>query len=649
MTMPDGKIGLALSGGGFRATFFHLGVIRCLRDYGLLEHVAMITSVSGGSIIAAHLVREWVRFNSGPSQFDDAAKKLLMLTESDFRNTETRRFVWRFLFPSWLGTASNGAEAAYDRYLFDNANLPELANHADKGAPKLFILTTDLNNPECAVSFSNDGMRIHGKGREPQSFIETTHPRLATVVAASAAFPPMFVPLKIDSAFTGTAENSLPDELCLTDGGVSDNSGAVVLRKLAAERRDISTLLVSDASRFLDKNRKIDYSKKRVRTLLRVLDILQTRIADEVSEHSSSAFATESCKEIWVRITDKPDAALCSPELAHEIASIRTDLDNFTNAEISSLYSLGYINAENRVQSIGTRPSNDEKFQPFRNRLVSSVPERLSASREVRFKWLSFDIATVVNLAALLIATLVAGFLTWCIYDSAALYCLRFYDDDSSMGTVLRDDSVFDLRPLSPGPETDEGGKLGLAVQTNTLTIHKRRDGLKIVRVRMASSVSISARCITHRHTVVDISEPPASGENTFKQKLDIVVDVSDQKVGDIFNVVVSGVNVGGYSGVEGDFASSRSSQGDTEQKRMTVLLPDDLEVWAPDGEPVKEMFVREAQEGEPKQEYRDYKGPNATVSLDGKVITWEIPSEQIRPFHAYGLKWRWRKIGKAD
>jgi len=52
-------IGLALSGGGFRATLFHLGVIAFLRDAGKLSEVTYITSVSGGSILSAHLVLNW--------------------------------------------------------------------------------------------------------------------------------------------------------------------------------------------------------------------------------------------------------------------------------------------------------------------------------------------------------------------------------------------------------------------------------------------------------------------------------------------------------------------------------------------------------------------------------------------------------------
>ena len=47
-------IGLALSGGGFRATLFHLGVVRFLYETGSLTSVKRISAVSGGSILAAH-------------------------------------------------------------------------------------------------------------------------------------------------------------------------------------------------------------------------------------------------------------------------------------------------------------------------------------------------------------------------------------------------------------------------------------------------------------------------------------------------------------------------------------------------------------------------------------------------------------------
>lgn len=46
------NIGLALSGGGFRATVYHLGVLARLAEQDLLEKVTYISSVSGGSLCA---------------------------------------------------------------------------------------------------------------------------------------------------------------------------------------------------------------------------------------------------------------------------------------------------------------------------------------------------------------------------------------------------------------------------------------------------------------------------------------------------------------------------------------------------------------------------------------------------------------------
>ena len=52
------KNALTLSGGGFRAALFHLGALRRLNELGILSTIDTITSVSGGSIIAAHLAQK---------------------------------------------------------------------------------------------------------------------------------------------------------------------------------------------------------------------------------------------------------------------------------------------------------------------------------------------------------------------------------------------------------------------------------------------------------------------------------------------------------------------------------------------------------------------------------------------------------------
>ena len=58
-TVSSAKKGVALclSGGGYRAALFHLGVLRCLHEMEILQTVRTVSSVSGGSIISAYVAK----------------------------------------------------------------------------------------------------------------------------------------------------------------------------------------------------------------------------------------------------------------------------------------------------------------------------------------------------------------------------------------------------------------------------------------------------------------------------------------------------------------------------------------------------------------------------------------------------------------
>ncbi len=47
------KLGLALAGGGFRASLFHIGVLRRMAELDMLRYVEVLSTVSGGSIVGA--------------------------------------------------------------------------------------------------------------------------------------------------------------------------------------------------------------------------------------------------------------------------------------------------------------------------------------------------------------------------------------------------------------------------------------------------------------------------------------------------------------------------------------------------------------------------------------------------------------------
>src|SRR5262245_16226049 len=158
-SIPTNKIGLALSGGGFRASLYHLGLVRFLRDAGLLPRVTHITSVSGGSILGAHLVLNWDRYNGSAGEFDAAASEFLAFVQLDVRNRIIRRFPLAFPFrgPRWLLGLSNRTltrtgllEYHYAKYLLGDRSLFQLPEK-----PQLHILATNLSEG-CLCSFNRN-------------------------------------------------------------------------------------------------------------------------------------------------------------------------------------------------------------------------------------------------------------------------------------------------------------------------------------------------------------------------------------------------------------------------------------------------------------------------------------------------------------
>src|SRR4051794_509489 len=103
-------LGLALSGGGFRATLFHLGVVRLLYESGYLGGnaqagrkgiVRRMGAVSGGSILAAHLALNWNRYTAEQDKLDEAAKELIGFVQKDIRGRIIRSWIpaWVWLVP----------------------------------------------------------------------------------------------------------------------------------------------------------------------------------------------------------------------------------------------------------------------------------------------------------------------------------------------------------------------------------------------------------------------------------------------------------------------------------------------------------------------------------------------------------------------
>jgi NTE family protein len=230
------RIALALSGGGFRASIFHLGLLRRLAELGWLPDVDVISTVSGGSIVGAFAVLRWEAFlqaGGDPEAFES------IIAAPFLERVQTHNFLIRWLQTSWRWpfrkfaskafTRSQAAAELFDEIFFEGRDCSTLPNR-----PLLILNATNLQSAR-AWRFTNAGMgdsRIgHAKwGSKPLS--------LSICVGASAAFPPVFPPVRIERneyTFTGPiyGESALPvyPLIPLTDGGVYDNSGLEVVTK----------------------------------------------------------------------------------------------------------------------------------------------------------------------------------------------------------------------------------------------------------------------------------------------------------------------------------------------------------------------------------------------------------------------------------
>lgn len=232
------RFGLALSGGGFRATLFHLGLVRYLSETGRLGNITHICAVSGGSILAAHLVQNWARYNGGPEEFDAAAGEVLRLVQCDVRNRIVRRYPLVMLGRAarmlalrpdqrqW--TLTGLLERHYRQYLFGDTCLHELPE-----APRLYLLATNLSEGRLCGFTRGHLLRQRRLANDAHQFeqIPAGLATLAMAVTASSAFPGFFPPYQLTAGDLG-ATGSHFERQTFTDGGVYDNLGIRMFRFL---------------------------------------------------------------------------------------------------------------------------------------------------------------------------------------------------------------------------------------------------------------------------------------------------------------------------------------------------------------------------------------------------------------------------------
>jgi predicted acylesterase/phospholipase RssA len=281
-----GKVGLALSGGGFRAALYHIGVLARLAEQDVLRHVEVLSCVSGGSIVGAHYyleVRKLLQSKPDAEVTRQDYVGIVARLQKEFvagvqRNVRTRvvsEFLTNLLmtfqgsysrtlrvgelYESEIFSRVDDGEGGRPRWLAELNIVPhgEPPGFSPKQhnwrrqakVPILVLNATTLNtghNWQFTTSWMGEppgriDTRVDGNERLRRMYYweapeRHQQVRLGHAVAASSCVPGLFEPLSLDELYAGRVVR-------LVDGGVCDNQGVAGLLE-----QDCTVMLVSDGS-----------------------------------------------------------------------------------------------------------------------------------------------------------------------------------------------------------------------------------------------------------------------------------------------------------------------------------------------------------------------------------------------------------------
>lgn len=395
-------IDLSLSGGGFRATLFHLGVILYLVGRGDFPKVKRIFAVSGGAILGAHLLQSNSVYDKGTLDTAELGKAvgqfIRPIIRGNFRDMVIvySALIWLPVYllstasawllistdPPWpdlycvvsgmLGTVICGVIAKqllryplttrvserlycgkfpfFGRSAFQFNHTWE--NLRDRRLD-VRLLATDMQNAGLGV-FSKHGFALYYQEKEEQQdkddqynvvwkVKKTTRACDASIsqgVAASAAFPPLYPPLRLH----------FDDLTCqLTDGGVYDNLG--VTAQSVIERIEPGTLpenpcVICDAGGEFVKTDELGVFNWMILRNIRATEIVMSRLAMHDAGTVKNSIGAPLCS------SDHPRKSSI-PNVSRDVSRIRTDLNRFSKVEAAALIRHGIDVAASRFGDLG--------------------------------------------------------------------------------------------------------------------------------------------------------------------------------------------------------------------------------------------------------------------------------------------------------
>lgn len=264
--IPFSNIALSLSGGGYRATTFHLGAMSLLNSLEyegetLLNRVSILSTISGGTLTG---VMYAMKIAEGGTYYDCFAKLYHLLEEDKLveRALENLNNPGKWTNKYKSRDVINAFSEVYDKYFYEGKTF-DLLYEGDTG---------HLNDIIFGASEFTTGIQFRfQRGHENEKFgngnlnlpkSAAREIRLADAAASSSCFPGGFEPMVMPKDYgngPGSAVEKAWNELehepvtAIMDGGVLDNQGIEGVK--LAERRHlkdgrplVGTYLISDVS-----------------------------------------------------------------------------------------------------------------------------------------------------------------------------------------------------------------------------------------------------------------------------------------------------------------------------------------------------------------------------------------------------------------
>ncbi len=265
---PLEKIALCCSGGGYRASAFHLGTLSYL-DYlyfegtPLLHKVKTISTVSGGTITGMVYAQQ---LSEGKSFLEIYTFLYSVLANQDLIEEALEKIDnnnWKN--PNKRKNLINAFAELYDKYYTQGATFKTLQNLPQSHLEEVIFNSTEFNN---ALNFRFQNKRTSGNYYNKVSKDLLKEIKLSDIIAASSCFPGGFEPIEFPNDFlydralhlkklAGVDKNSSPksQSVGLMDGGIFDNQGidsilksedSHIVQKKTASYYDL--VLISDVS-----------------------------------------------------------------------------------------------------------------------------------------------------------------------------------------------------------------------------------------------------------------------------------------------------------------------------------------------------------------------------------------------------------------